>query len=372
MSDLENVVVDKNSRELHGRTRSLLESAVLFGEFPPGLLLPSERELAGRYSVTRTTVRRSLAKLVEGGLLTYEPRVGHRVVPAIRNNQAVKGRAIGLVWSTMPSSAGIADMELQLAEAGHVLMLGASGVNGESENETIRRLAANGMAGLIITPAREGGESSALEFWVKSGNPVVFHGHPGRWILSEKIVRCCNIIDADNTDGMRQLFSHVAEKGHRSAAFISTELFAGSERFIAFETLAPEFGIEIRDSWNVEHSESTVDACSVVLAQLKESGKLPSVLVCSHHHIALAMIDAIKEADLQCPDDISVVAFGHAELDKIYYDGLTHMSWSGKEESSEMLRLLTKQFSGIDKDPEYVRLPMHLIEGKTVKTVRSE
>ncbi len=91
------------------------------------------------------------------------------------------------------------------------------------------------------------------------------------------------------------------------------------------------------------------------------------MLVCSHHHMALAMMDAIKEAGLQCPDDISVVAFSHAEFDEIYYDGLTHMSWSGQEESREMLRLLTKQFSGIDKDPKYVRIPMNLTDGKTVK-----
>ncbi len=103
-------------------------------------------------------------------------------------NKAVHGGVIGLVWNVMPTAAGLVYMERQLAEAGHVLMLGASGVNGKNEDKTIRRLAANGMAGLIITPAREGVESSALELWVKNGDSVVFHGHPGRWILPEKIV----------------------------------------------------------------------------------------------------------------------------------------------------------------------------------------
>ncbi len=369
MIDSGNIIVDKNSRELHGRTRSLLESAVLFGEFPPGQLLPSERKLATRYNVTRTTVRRSLSKLVDSGLLTYKTHVGHRVAPAIRNNKAVSGGSIGLVWNGMPTAAGLVDMEQQLAEAGHVLMLGASGVSGKNEDETIRRLAASGMAGLIITPARAGGESAELELWIRNGKPVVLHGHPGRWIIPEEIVRCSNRVDADNTDGMRQLFSHVAEKGHRSAAFISTESFTGSERFLAFETLAPEFGIEIKKSWNVENVEPTVDASSVVLAQLKTLGELPSLLVCSHYNIALAMIDAIKEAGLKCPEDISVVASSYAEFDGNNHDGITHVGWSGQSECGEMLRLLAKQFSGVDKVPEDVRIPMKLTEGRTVNTV---
>ena len=365
MIDSGNVMVNKNSRELHGRTRSLLESAVLFGEFPQGQLLPSERELAGRYGVTRTTVRRSLSKLVDGGLLTYQPRVGHRVVPAIRNNQAVNGSAIGLVWNIMPAAESIAGLELMMAEAGHVLMLGASGSNGVNEDETIRRMVANGMAGLIITPARIGGQCNELELWVRHGNPVVFHGHPGRWIIPSEIVELCNIVDADNVDGMRQLFSYVAEKGHRSAAFVSLEPLAGSQRFISFEKFAPEFGIEIKESWMIENVDTTVEAAAVTLAQLENSGELPSVIVCSHYLTALTIIDAIKEAGMECPADISVVAFTYAEFSaKTEPDWLTNVSWSGQEESNALLRLLAKQFSGRDREPENVRIPMNFNAGK--------
>ena len=373
MNDSVSVLENRKSRGFHGRMRSLLESAVLFGEFPPGQLLPSERLLAGRYGVTRSTVRRSLGKLVDSGLLTYQPRVGHCVVPVIRNNVGVKGGVIGLVWNVMPRlGGGIAEMELRLAKAGHVLMLGASGVNGHNEDETIRRMVVNGMTGLIITPARAGGQSKELELWVRHGRPVVLHGHPGRWTLPDDIVSHCNMVDADNNDGMRQLLSYVSGMGHRSAAFLSYEPLVGSERFASFEKLAPEFGVNTEKSWNIGNLEDTKEATSDVLAKLKSLGELPSVFVCNHPHTASTMIDAIKEAGLQCPDDISVVAFGYAEIEKDDNNELTYVNWSGREESSEMLRLLAQQFSGSDKGPEHVRVPMTLHKGTTVKRVKSD
>ena len=371
--DSEAVLVDKNSRALHGRTRSLLESAVLFGEFLPGQLLPPERKLAELYNVTRTTIRRSLSKLVDDGLLEYQPCVGHRVVPTLRNSHSVVGRTIGLVWNVIPTFGKVDDLQVMMSESKHILMLGASGAGGQNEDETIRRMAANGMAGLIITPARTGGQRDELESWVRHGHPVVLQGHPGRWAISKEIESSCNMIDADNTDGMRQLYEYVSGKGHCSAAFLSLEPFAYSERFIAFESLAPKFGIKTKKSWNIENIEPTVEASSIALAKLKKRGELPSVFVCSHHLTALAMLDAIKEAGMQCPGDISVVAFTHPEfLSTTEHDDLTNVSWSAEEEAQGMLKLLSKQFSSTKNDPEYMRIPMTLKKGNTVKTVNNE
>lgn len=367
MEVLREIMVDKNSRALHGRARSLLESAVLFGEFPPGQLLPSERSLAIRYQVTRTTIRRSLAKLVDDGMLVYQPYLGHKVVATIKDNHAIKGCVIGLIWNNMPSLGGLAELESQVAESGHVLMLGASGVNGANEDNTILRMASNGMAGLIITPARIGGQCRELESWIKHGKPVVFHGHAGRWLLPDDIVSKCSIIDVDNRDGTRQLLSYIAEKGHKSAAFISSEAFAGSERSDALQEMAPEFGVEIKKSWQFEGLKITPDSARELLDKLRATGDMPTVLICSHHKIGVEMRDAIKEAGLDCPRDISVIAFSHAvNKDDERLNVISHVGWSGEVEANEMLRLLAEQFSCIVKEPEHVRQPMILYKGNTV------
>ncbi|WP_020672655.1 GntR family transcriptional regulator [Amycolatopsis nigrescens] len=53
----------------HAQLREILRRAVE-SELPPGSSIPSERELAERYQVSRLTVRSAIGKLVEEGLLS--------------------------------------------------------------------------------------------------------------------------------------------------------------------------------------------------------------------------------------------------------------------------------------------------------------
>jgi DNA-binding FadR family transcriptional regulator len=56
-----------------------LRADVLTGRYPPGSLLPPERELAAGYGVTRTSLKHALVRLVEAGLLETRHGVGTRV-----------------------------------------------------------------------------------------------------------------------------------------------------------------------------------------------------------------------------------------------------------------------------------------------------
>lgn len=57
-----------------------LRSAITGGEYGPGATLPTEYELAGRYKVSRDTVRRALSRLTQEGLLTPgRGRLGRQV-----------------------------------------------------------------------------------------------------------------------------------------------------------------------------------------------------------------------------------------------------------------------------------------------------
>lgn len=56
-----------------------LRDDVLTGAFPPGAYLPPERELAGSYGVTRTSLKHAMMRLVQAGLLETKHGVGTRV-----------------------------------------------------------------------------------------------------------------------------------------------------------------------------------------------------------------------------------------------------------------------------------------------------
>ncbi|TQK17650.1 DNA-binding FadR family transcriptional regulator [Microbacterium sp. SLBN-154] len=55
---------------------ALLEARILKGEFPAGTKLPSERELADEYGVSRPVIREGMAGLVERGLVAVHPGRG--------------------------------------------------------------------------------------------------------------------------------------------------------------------------------------------------------------------------------------------------------------------------------------------------------
>jgi GntR family transcriptional repressor for pyruvate dehydrogenase complex len=56
-----------------------LRDDILSGRYPPGAYLPSERELASGYAVTRTSLKHAIVRLVQAGLLETRHGVGTQV-----------------------------------------------------------------------------------------------------------------------------------------------------------------------------------------------------------------------------------------------------------------------------------------------------
>ncbi|GAA4862855.1 GntR family transcriptional regulator [Saccharopolyspora cebuensis] len=60
----------------HARIRADLENAIRSGELPSGASVPTERELAERYGVSRSTVQRALTDMAQAGLVNRRRRAG--------------------------------------------------------------------------------------------------------------------------------------------------------------------------------------------------------------------------------------------------------------------------------------------------------
>jgi DNA-binding LacI/PurR family transcriptional regulator len=352
-----------------GEIHRQLESAVISGGFPPGELLPPERELMQRFHVTRTTIRRALLKLTRAGLLTCRPRIGYEVPAVVRGGRPVQGRAIGLIWENMPSLAGrhsfLTTLEQVVAEAGHTLMVAANSFEAARENEAIRRLRAAGMAGLIIAPARRGGRSAELERWIREGRPVVLHGHPGRWVLPDALAGQCSRVDVDNEAGVQLLLDLLRRHGHRTVGFVSQESLAGSERFAAFRRLAQAAGLETRSAWQVGEIGWEAAGGAAALAALQRGGALPTAVFCSHGVVAGALLAALRAAGRRCPEAISVVSFADGRP----VEGAatcTAVSINSEQQSREMMRLLSRQFAGLGASPEQVRVAPVLLDRGSV------
>ena len=110
-----------------------LRGSIVTGEFGPGETLPSEKELADQYQVSRDTVRRALGRLTQQGLLTSgRGRLGRQVrtsspltfyaVPSESAERMTERRATG-------ADAWVADAADQGRRAGQDISVAIEGVS---------------------------------------------------------------------------------------------------------------------------------------------------------------------------------------------------------------------------------------------------
>jgi DNA-binding FadR family transcriptional regulator len=69
----------KNDEGLPERVAQQLLRRIISKEFPPGVVLPSEREIGETYSVSRPVAREAIKRLAARGIVTVHPRQGATV-----------------------------------------------------------------------------------------------------------------------------------------------------------------------------------------------------------------------------------------------------------------------------------------------------
>lgn len=99
----------KNARRIYEDVALQLTEKINSGELSDGSLLPSERELAEEFGVSRTSVREALLSLQSSGLISVRQRARARVTPL--NNPAFFNQLSGAAQSLLSRQHGVADFQ---------------------------------------------------------------------------------------------------------------------------------------------------------------------------------------------------------------------------------------------------------------------
>ena len=132
--------------------RKRIEADIQQGRYPAGQLLPSELDLAERYQVSRTTIRRVLAWLVDDGQLIKQPQRGV-VVPGatVETNNAA---AWQIAWITTSLSGEAEEygrgLQDALASTGFTLGLYCSQSDPAHFCQLLERLIAMRPGGMVL------------------------------------------------------------------------------------------------------------------------------------------------------------------------------------------------------------------------------
>ena len=175
---------------------------------------------------------------------------------------------------------------------------------------------------------------------------------------------------SDNIGGVSALVRYVYGKGHRKIAFLHGEKSAVTAgRIEGFRRTCRELELEIPKEYIIECVYHDPDRCAQATRQLLALPDPPTCILFPDDFSYIGGMNAIQEAGLRIPEDISAVGYDGIHLAKVM--GLTTYSQNARElgkTAAERLISLVEHPKATPAEP--ILIQGGLWEGKTVRDIR--
>lgn len=175
-------------------------------------------------------------------------------------------------------------------------------------------------------------------------------------------------VDIDHERAAFDAVNHLIKQGHRDIAMISGTLEDpnnGYARYQGYVSALKTAGIEVEEQWirigNYRY-ESGLENMKYFL-QLKQR---PSAVFAATDEMAIGAIHAIQDADLQVPDDFSVISIDNTRMASMVRPQLTSVAQPMYDIGAVSMRLLTKLMTNEKVETSKVILPHEVIARQTV------
>ncbi len=201
------------------------------GKYTQGSKLPSEKELADSYQVSRITSKRALEQLAEEDFIVRMPGKGSFVKEeAVSKEQrqdmseqevlldVQRPQLVGVIMEGFAESFGtklVLGMEEEFRQYGYNMIFRCSQGNQKEEEAAINDLLSLNVLGLIIMCAHDENYSPKILELAVSGFPMILLDRQMKGIP-------LSFAGINNHDAARDLTDYLFEKGHRKIAFVSS------------------------------------------------------------------------------------------------------------------------------------------------------
>ena len=376
------IAVAQSSRHLplYRQIFDTLSEQIRAGQLPPGERVPSEKEIARQFGVSRITSKRALEMLAAEGRITRVPGKGsfvaeHNSTPA--DYADPDGTLIGMIIEDFADSFGttlIHGVEEYCRQNGFRLVLYRSRWDAGREEEAIRDALALGVAGLLIMPVHGEYYGNVYLQLVLDRFPIVFVDRHLKGLEA-------SFVGTDNVDAARRATDHLFDLGHRIVAWISPAERSAStirDRELGVVQAHANRGIPVdRTVWITDlKSTYTISAAAEVFAAEKERIRRhladhPEITAVFAEECTLAAIvnEAAIAAGRRVPHDLSIVTIDACCV----YSGeppFTHIRQREFAMGTRAASILHRHIQH-RSDPEHVLLDADLIEGSSTAPLRS-
>lgn len=242
-------------------------------------------------------------------------RLGYRRNLAASNLAARRTMTIGLLLDDLhnPWFADVADGIQAAAELdGYQVILANGRRSSAVESRAIDTFLASRVDGIVVAGSRLTGPRLTE---VAAEVPVVAVGRP---LSGPTLGSVC----ADDVEGARLAVQHLAALGHRRIAHIDGGKGAGSSSRRAGYVAAMR-AAGLGDDTQVVPGDFTEAAGKQAAQRLLQAGEMPTAVFTANDLSAVGVMDALDEAGLGVPRDVSVVGYDNTAFAALHHISLT-------------------------------------------------
>ncbi len=180
-----------------------------------------------------------------------------------------------------------------------------------------------------------------------------------------------SVVFSDNLSGSRKAVEYLHSLGHKRIAHIAghEHTFAGVQRLKGYLDTMEELSLDVPENYIVDGGYFSRDEGYEAMKKLLGMAEPPTAVYAAGDNMAIGAIEAIRDAGLQVPDDVSIIGFDDIELAKFVYPPLTTIRQRTDLIGKEAAGLLIRQIDKKEKIVESHKIPVELIKRKSCKQI---
>ncbi len=181
-------------------------------------------------------------------------------------------------------------------------------------------------------------------------------------------------VESENRQGMTDLTRYILEKGHKRIAYICGEENAVTHvRRTSFLRAMQEAGLQVPQEYLIYSHYHHPAAAREATQRLLALEKCPTCIIMADDYSALGGLEAIRDAGLRVPLDISVAGYDGVGILQMCSPQLTTVRQDtlriGQAAARKLVHLIEQPHTTFQ---EIISIPSQLISGETVGPVPPE
>lgn len=322
--------------------------------------MPTIQDVAKKAGVAPMTVSRVINQSgyasaeVRARVLAAVEELGYMPNTLARSLRIRRTHTLALILTdiTNPFFTTLArGVEDAASKAGYTVFFGNSDESEEKEMRYLETILQKQVDGIILVPA--GGSPLPIKRIRQYETPLVLLD---RYVAGETV----DVVRCDSEDGAYRLTRLLLDLGHRQISLLNgpDSVSTAVERAAGFCRAMREIGIAEPD---VRYGAFTQDSGYAMTCQVLSRQPCPTALIAANNFLAIGALKAIRDAQLDVPDDVAIAAFDDLPAAMVVDPFLTAAVQPAYEMGRRAADLLVSRLEGAEAGPaQEILLPVDL------------